>query len=144
MEEMPLAITNPLPQKPMLTLDAARRVLAAAEAEAIRHGWPVVIAVADDGGNLVTLVRLDQAQFGSVDVAIAKARAAVAYKRPTKAWDDVLHAGRFAVLGLPGMLPAEGGVPLTVGDVIVGAIGVSGVTSPQDGQIAMAGVAALG
>lgn len=136
--------TRALPQKPTLTLDAARRVLAAAEAEAIRNGWPVVIAVVDDGGNLVALARLDQAQFGSVDIAVAKARAAIAFKRPTRAWDEVLAGGRHAVLGLPGVLPSEGGVPLVAGGVMVGAVGVSGVTSVQDGQIAMAGVAALG
>jgi uncharacterized protein GlcG (DUF336 family) len=139
-----LTDTRALPQKPTLTLDAARRVLAAAEAEAIRNGWPVVIAVVDDGGNLVALARLDQAQFGSVDIAVAKARAAIAFKRPTRAWDEVLAGGRHAVLGLPGVLPSEGGVPLVAGGVMVGAVGVSGVTSVQDGQIAMAGVAALG
>lgn len=101
MEEPPLNVTDPLPRKPMLTLEAARRVLAAAEAEAARNAWPVVIAVVDDGGHLIALARLDQAQFGSVDVAIAKARAAVAYKRPTKAWDDVLHGGRLACSDCP-------------------------------------------
>lgn len=133
-----------LPVKPALTLDVARCAVDAARVEAHRHGWRVVIAVVDDGGHLITLDRLDGAQFGSVEIAIAKARAAVAFKRPTKAWDEALAGGRLAVLGLPGLLPAEGGVPILVGDATVGAIGVSGVTSPQDGQAAAAGVAALG
>jgi uncharacterized protein GlcG (DUF336 family) len=132
-----------LPTKPKLNLATARRVIDAAHVEANRHGWPVVIAVVDDGGNLLSLDRLDEAQFGSVEIAVAKARAAMAFKRPTKAWDEVLAGGRLAVLSLPGVLPAEGGVPLLLGDSIVGAVGVSGVTSPQDGQIAAAGVAAL-
>jgi uncharacterized protein GlcG (DUF336 family) len=131
------------PTKPQLNLTAARRVIETARAEAGRQGWPVVIAVVDDGGNLLSLDRLDEAQFGSVEIAVAKARAAVAFKRPTKAWDEVLTGGRLAVLSLPGVLPAEGGVPLKVGETIVGAIGVSGVTSPQDGQVAAAGAAAL-
>jgi uncharacterized protein GlcG (DUF336 family) len=136
--------TDTLPTKPQLNLATARRVIDAARAEARRQGWPVVIAVVDDGGNLLSLDRLDGAQFGSVEIAIAKARAAVAFRRPTKAWDEVLAGGRLAVLGLPGVLPAEGGVPLKVGEAIVGAVGVSGVTSPQDGQVAAAGAAALG
>lgn len=139
-----MTVSQTLPSQPKLTLDAARRIAEAARAEATRHGWPVVIAVVDDGGNLLTLDRLDGAQFGSIEIARAKAFSSVAFKRPTKAWDETLTGGRLAVLGLPGVLPAEGGVPLKIGDVIVGAIGVSGVTSPQDGQIAAAGAAALG
>jgi uncharacterized protein GlcG (DUF336 family) len=132
-----------LPQKPALTLAAARAAIEAAKTEAIKQAWLVVIAVVDDGGHLIALERLDGAQFGSVDIAIAKARAAVAFKRPTKAWDDVLAAGRQAVLGLPGVVPTEGGVPIVVQGQIVGAVGVSGVTSPQDGQVAQVAVAAL-
>lgn len=134
---------NLLEQKPVLTLAAARVVIDAAKSEATQQAWPVVIAVVDDGGHLIALERLDGAQFGSVEIAIAKARAAVAFKRPTKAWDDVLAAGRQAVLGLPGVVPTEGGVPLIVQGQIVGAVGVSGVTSPQDGVVAQAGAAAL-
>jgi uncharacterized protein GlcG (DUF336 family) len=129
--------------KPVLTLAQAREIIAAAEAEAIRNEWRVVIAVVDDGGHALALARLDGAQFGSVEIALAKARAAVAFKRPTRAWDEVLTGGRLAVLAMPGVLPAEGGVPLAIDGQIVGAIGVSGVTSPQDGQVAAAGVRAL-
>lgn len=134
---------NLLEQKLALTLAAARVVIDAAKNEATQQTWPVVIAVVDDGGHLIALERLDGAQFGSVEIAIAKARAAVAFKRPTKAWDDVLASGRQAVLGLPGVVPTEGGVPIVVQGQIVGAVGVSGVTSPQDGQVAQAGAAAL-
>ena len=134
---------EPLPEKPVLTLAAAKKIIAAAEAEAQKHAWPVVIAVVDDGGNLICLERLDNAQFGSVEIAIRKAKAAVAFKRPTKAWEDALAGGRQGVLGLPGVVPSEGGVPLTWKGKIIGAIGVSGVKASEDGQIALAGAKAL-
>jgi uncharacterized protein GlcG (DUF336 family) len=134
---------NLLPVKSVLTLATARKVIAAAEAEALQHDWPVVIAVVDDGGNLICLDRLDSAQFGSVEIAIRKAKAAVAFKRPTKAWEDALAGGRQGVLGLPGVVPSEGGVPLTWKGKIIGAIGVSGVKSSEDGQIALAGARIL-
>ena len=136
-------IDNLLPVKSVLTLATARKIIAAAEAEARQHDWPVVIAVVDDGGNLISLDRLDNAQFGSVEIAIRKAKAAVAFKRPTKAWEDALAGGRQGVLGLPGVVPSEGGVPLTWKGQIVGAVGVSGVKSSEDGQIARAGAAIL-
>jgi glc operon protein GlcG len=129
--------------QPSLTLAGARRVLAAAEAEALANRWPVVIAVVDTGGRLLTLARLDQAQYGSVEIALKKAEAAVAFKRPTKSWSDALVGGRQAVLSLPGVLPSEGGVPVEHDGCIIGAIGVSGVQPEQDGQIARAGAAAL-
>ena len=130
-------------EKAGLTLSTARKIVAAAEAEALKHAWPVVIAVVDDGGNLICLQRLDNAQFGSVEIAIGKARAAAAFKRPTKAWEELLASGQHRVLGLPGVLPSEGGVPLTWKGQIVGAVGVSGVKSSEDGQIARAGAASL-
>jgi uncharacterized protein GlcG (DUF336 family) len=133
----------PLIRKHTLTLLAAKKVAAAAETFAKRKGWNVVIAVVDDGGHLIYLARMDGTQIGSVEVAQAKARTALAFKRPTKAWDETLSDGRHAVLGLPGVTPVEGGLPLQVGEEFVGAIGVSGVTSSQDGQIAHAGAAAL-
>jgi len=131
-------------EKAGLTLAAAKKIVAAAEAEALKHAWPVVIAVVDEGGNLICLQRLDNAQFGSVEVAIQKAKSAVAFKRPTKAWEELLASGQNRVLGLPGVLSSEGGVPLTWKGQIVGAIGVSGVKSSEDGQIARAGAAILG
>ncbi len=131
-------------EKPALTLAAARKIIAAAEAEALKQGWPVVIAVVDDGGHLICLHRLDNAQFGSVEIAIQKARSAVAFKRPTKAWEELLASGQHRVLGLPGVLSSEGGVPLIWKGQTVGAIGVSGVKSSEDGQIARAGAGILG
>jgi glc operon protein GlcG len=130
-------------EKAVLTLAAAKKIVAAAEAEALKHAWPVVIAVVDDGGNLIYLQRLDNAQFGSVEIAIQKARSAMAFKRPTKAWEELLASGQHRVLGLPGVLSSEGGVPLTWKGQIVGAIGVSGVKSSEDGQIARAGASVL-
>lgn len=132
-----------LTEKPALTLAAARKIIAAAETEALKQDWPVVIAVVDDGGHLICLHRLDNTQFGSVEIAIQKARSAVAFKRPTKAWEELLVSGQHRVLGLPGVLSSEGGVPLIWKGQIVGAIGVSGVKSSEDGQVARAGAGIL-
>jgi uncharacterized protein GlcG (DUF336 family) len=129
--------------KPVLSLEDAKRVAAAAEAEARTNEWKVVIAVVDDGGHLLYLQRSHDTQFGSVETAIAKAHAAIAFQRPTKASEDAVLSGRLIHLALPGVIPAEGGVPLTIEGVIVGGLGISGVRSFQDGQIAQAGVDAL-
>ena len=129
--------------KPLLTLEDAKRVAAAAEAEARANEWKVVIAVVDDGGHLLYLQRSHDTQFGSVETAIAKAHAAVAFQRPTKASEDAVLSGRLIHLALPGVIPAEGGIPLLCDDIVIGGIGVSGVRSFQDGQIAQAGVNAL-
>lgn len=129
--------------KPVLTLDDAKRVAAAAEAEALLNAWRVVIAVVDDGGHLLYLQRSHDTQFGSVETAIKKAQAAVAFQRPTKASEDAVLSGRLIHLALPGVIPAEGGVPLTRDNQIIGGLGISGVRSFQDGQIAQAGVQAL-
>ena len=129
--------------KPILSLEDAKRVAAAAETEARTHEWKVVIAVVDDGGHLLYLQRSHDTQFGSVETAIAKAHAAVAFQRPTKASEDAVSSGRLIHLALPGVIPAEGGVPLIRDGAIIGSIGVSGVRSFQDGQIAQAGVNAL-
>jgi len=126
--------------KKVLNLDGARMVAAAADAEAKKNNWNVVIAIVDDGGNLLYLQRMDGTQTGSIQVAIDKARTAQAFKRPTKVFEDAIAGGRNAILGLNGALPLEGGLPIKSGDQVVGAIGVSGVTAPQDGQIAKAGV----
>jgi glc operon protein GlcG len=129
--------------KPVFTLEDARRVAAAAESEARSNEWKVVIAVVDDGGHLLYLQRSHDTQFGSVETAIAKAHAAVAFQRPTKASEDAVLSGRLIHLALPGVIPAEGGVPLVRDGVIIGGLGISGVRSFQDGQIAQAGVNAL-
>ncbi len=129
--------------KPVLTLDDAKRIALAAEDEARRNEWKVVIAIVDDGGHLLYLQRSHDTQFGSVETAIAKAHAAVAFQRPTKASEDAVTSGRLIHLALPGVIPAEGGVPLLCNGQIIGGLGVSGVRSFQDGQIAQAGVDAL-
>jgi len=136
------SLPGQLATKKTLTLDAAKKIAAAAEAEARKNNWNVVIVIVDDGANLVYLQKMDGTQIGSIDVAQAKAKAAVRYKRPTKAQEDALAGGRQAVLALPGFMPVEGGAPLTAGSELIGAIGVSGVQSNQDGIIAAAGVAA--
>ena len=129
--------------KIILTLDDAKKMAAAAEAEAKRNEWQVVIVIVDDGGHLLYLQRLDHAQFGSIDVAIKKAHAAIAFRRPTKIWEENIAQGQLRYLNLPGTLPIEGGLPIIVNDQFVGAIGVSGVRSFQDAQIAQAGIDAL-
>lgn len=129
--------------KPLLTLEDAKRIAAAAQAEAQLNDWRVVIAVVDDGGHLLYLQRSHDTQFGSVETAICKAHAAVAFQRPTKVSEDAVLSGRLIHLALPGVIPAEGGVPLLIEGVVVGGLGISGVRSFQDGQIAAAGVAAL-
>ena len=129
--------------KPVLTLEDAKRIAAAAEAEALKNDWRVVIAVVDDGGHLLYLQRSHETQFGSVETAIAKAHAAVAFQRPTKMSEDAVLSGRLIHLALPGVIPAEGGVPLVRDDIVIGGLGISGVRSVQDGQIAAAGANAL-
>ena len=128
-----------LMDKKALTLEAAKKLVAAAEAEAVKNKWNVVIAIVDDGGHLIYLQRMDGAQTGSVDVAIKKAQTAMAFKRPTKVFEDAVGGGRQVILALPGALPLEGGLPIAVGTQIIGAIGVSGAKSTEDGQIAKAG-----
>lgn len=128
--------------KEILALEDVKRVAAAAEAEALRNNWNVVIAVVDDGGHLMYLQR-EKVQLGSVDVAITKAKTALMFRRPTRFWEEVVAEGRQGYLALDKMLPIEGGIPLRHNDEIVGAIGVSGVKSSEDGQIAQAGASAL-
>ncbi|MDX2217639.1 MAG: heme-binding protein [Burkholderiales bacterium] len=130
-------------QKLALTLDDARRISAAAEAEATRNGWNVCIAIVDDGAHLLHFVRMDGAQLASVDIALGKAKSALLGKRPTKAYEDLIAGGRTAALSMPGITHLEGGVPIVVDGQFVGAVGVSGVKSSQDAQIAEAGIAAL-
>ena len=130
--------------KHTLTLEAAKQIANVAEKFARKKGWNVVIAIVDDGGHLIYLARMDGTQIGSVEVAQAKARTALAFKRPTKIWSEALKGGRMQILGLPGATPIEGGLPLVVKGEFLGAIGVSGVTSEQDGEIAQMGAAALG
>lgn len=129
--------------KPVLTLEDAKRIAAAAEAEAQANDWKVSIVIVDDGGHMLYLQRRHDTRFGSVETAIAKAHMAAALHMPSKASEDAVMSGRLIHLALPGVIPAEGGIPLLRDDVVVGAIGISGVRSVQDGQVAAAGAAAL-
>ncbi len=128
-----------------ISLDQAKRVMAGAEAEAKKNNWPVVIAILDPGGNVVMLHRLDNAQWGSIEVAKDKARSAVAFRRPTKVFQDLIGQGgaNLRLLNLSGASLLEGGIPIVADGRIIGGIGVSGVTSQQDAQIGQAGIDAL-
>jgi glc operon protein GlcG len=131
--------------KAVLSLEDVKRISAAAESEALANGWPVTIAVVDDGGHLLALQRLDGAAAISAYIAPAKARASALGRRETKGYEDMINQGRTAFLSAPeleGML--EGGVPVMVDGNCVGAVGVSGVKSNEDAQVAKAGVAAIG
>ena len=136
------AATAQLASKKTLTLEAARQIAAAAEKEAAGSKLTMVIAILDDGGNLIYLERMDETQIGSIEVAQQKARSAVSFKRPTKVFEDAVAGGRNAILKLPAM-PVEGGLPITVDGKIIGAMGCSGGTSPQDGVVCKAGIDAL-
>ena len=129
--------------KSTVTLELAKKIAAKANAEAVKNKWTMVITILDDGGNLVYLEKMDGTQLGSIDVAQAKARTALRFKRPTKVFEDGVAGGRNALLALPGVVPIEGGIPLIVGDAVIGSIGVSGATSAQDGAVAAAGATAL-
>jgi glc operon protein GlcG len=122
-------------------LEAAKKVMAAAEAEAMKNNWGMAIAILDSTGHIVMLHRLDNTQYGSIGVAEDKARSALDYRRPTKVFEDLVAQGGIGMrtLALRGASPLEGGIPLIVDNKVVGAIGVSGATSVQDGQVAKAG-----
>ena len=139
------AASRPPAYGPPITLELARRVMEAAEGAARRRDWPMVIAIVDGAGYLVMLHRLDQAQLGSVDVAQAKARTAALFRRPTKVFQDAIAEGGagMRMLSMEGVSALEGGVPLMLDGAVVGAIGVSGMQSSQDGEVAHAGLAAL-
>lgn len=130
--------------KPVLTDDDVKAMAAAAEAFAKGHQWNVTIAIVDDGAHLLHLHRLEGAGASTVDMAIGKARTAALGRRETKAYEDTIKQGRTAFLSAPMTAMLEGGVPILVGAEMVGAVGVSGVKSDQDAQIARAGIAALG
>ncbi len=145
MTDFATPIDRPLPYGPPLPLALAKRVLAAAEAEAAAMDWAVAIVIADASGDIVLALKRDQTQHSSLAIATGKALTAVNFRRPTKVFQDGIAAGgeglRF--LAVPGVTPLEGGFPLVVAGCIVGGIGVSGVLSSQDAQVARAGMAAL-
>ncbi|GLC28367.1 GlcG/HbpS family heme-binding protein [Roseisolibacter agri] len=131
-------------QAPTLSLDGARRALAASEAESTRMSLNVCIVVVDAGGEPVAMARQDGVLPALCDVARAKARTAARYGRSSRAWSELLGRGNAgALMNLPDMFAVEGGVPVTVSAVVVGAVGVSGASAAQDGQVAQAGAAAL-
>jgi glc operon protein GlcG len=129
--------------KKALSLDAAKKIAAAAEAEAKLQKARVVIAIVDDGGNLILLERLDDTQVASVEVGIGKARTAAIFRRPSKEFEDQIRTGRVAALALPGATPLQGGVPITFEGKVIGAIGVSGETPGQDEEIAKVGASSI-
>jgi uncharacterized protein GlcG (DUF336 family) len=140
----PAGAQAPPPYGAPITLEQAKKIMAGAEAEARKNNWPVVIAILDSGGQLVMLQRLDNAQWGSIEIAKEKARSSVALRRPTKALQDLIAQGggnlRLLTIGYSVL---EGGIPIVVDGKIVGGVGVSGVTSQQDAQVAQAGIDAL-
>jgi len=137
---MPLA----LPSKKSLTLEAAKLMAAAAEAEAARNGWNVVVAVVDDGGHALLVHRIDGTQSSSVPTAMGKARSAVAYKRPTRILEEMINKGRFSFLSAGGdPVALQGGLPIEIDGQLVGGIGVSGVKASDDEIVAQAGLDAL-
>ncbi len=139
------AQTAPPPYGPPIGIENARRIMNAAEADANKNNWAVVIAIIDSGGHIVMLHRSDNTQLSSIDIAQGKAKTALMFKRPTKVLDDAIQAGggglRF--LALKDIVPLEGGLPIVLDGKIVGAIGVSGVLSSQDAQIARSGIDGL-
>jgi uncharacterized protein GlcG (DUF336 family) len=130
--------------KKSLSLEDAKKAGAAAAAEVKKNNWKMAIAIVDDGGHLIYFERIDETQVGSIDVAIGKARTALAFKRPTKALEDAINAGQNnAILSFPNVLPREGGIPFVVDGKVVGAVGVSGGKSSEDAQVAKAAIDAL-
>jgi len=130
--------------RPMLTLEDCRRISAAAEAEAKRNSWNVCIAILDDGGHLMHLVRMDGASPANARIAMEKGRTAAESRRSSAVWEERIKAGRNSMLGMPGITPVQGGLPIVVEGICVGGVGVSGVQSHEDEQIAAAGIKALG
>jgi glc operon protein GlcG len=128
---------------PALTLDGAKAMVAAAEAEGLKNGWNVSIAIVDASGGLVVFHRLENTQPASDMIAIGKARTAARFKRPSRLLEESVAAGRLALLAVGDALPMQGGLPVVVDEQVIGAIGVSGVTAAQDEQVAHAGLAAF-
>lgn len=127
----------------VVSLEAAKKMAAAAEAEATKRNWTVAIAVVDISGGLILFHRIDDVQTGSLDVAVAKARTAARFKRPTRALADLVSKGNVGIVALPGVMPVAGGLPITADGKVVGAVGVSGMSSDQDEIIAQAGLDGL-
>jgi glc operon protein GlcG len=138
-------MTLPPPYGPPISLADAKRIMEAAEREAARNSWPMAIAIVDSTGHLLMFHRLDQTQLGSVAVAIAKAESAVNFRRPTKAFEEAIAAGGMGLrlITMPYMIALEGGIPILKEGQVIGGIGVSGMQSSQDAEVARAGLAVL-
>ena len=130
-------------EKRVLSLAAARAIVAAAENEARSRGLGVVIVVVDDAGNIIQLTRMDSAQVASVNVGIGKARTAAIYRRPSRVFEEQIKSGRIAALALADATPLQGGVPVLIAGKVVGAVGVSGDSPQVDEEIALAGASAV-
>ena len=143
--QQPAAAPPPPPYGAPITLEQAKKVMVGAEAEAKKGNWSMAIIILDSGGNMVMMQRMDGTQLGSVDAARDKAWSAVAYRRPTKAFEDAIAQGgaNLRLLRLTGASPIEGGLPIMADGKVIGSIGVSGGSSAQDGQVAKAGVDGL-
>jgi uncharacterized protein GlcG (DUF336 family) len=126
-----------------ITLEAAKKMMAAGEAEARKNGWNVAIAIVDASGDLILFQKLDDTQPGSIRVCQGKARASALFKRPSKALEEVIAGGKTAFLTVEGIIPMQGGLPVVADGKVIGAVGVSGVTSAQDEQVAAAAIAVL-
>jgi len=127
----------------VITLEAAKKMAAAGEAEARKNGWNVAITVVDANGDLILFQKLDETQPGSIGVSQGKARAAALFKRPSKALEEAIAGGKAGFLTVEGIVPIQGGVPVVVEGKVIGAVGVSGVTSAQDEQVALAATGVL-
>jgi glc operon protein GlcG len=128
---------------PAVSLDQAKKIATGAVAEANKNNWRVAIAIVDTHGFLKYYEMMDDTQTASAAVAIDKARTAAMFRRPTKMFEDGIAGGRNALLGMKGATPIEGGIPIVVAGKVIGAVGVSGLTSPQDAQVAQAGLDGL-
>ncbi len=126
-----------------VTIDQAKKIAAGVVAECLSNKWNVAVAIVDTHGSLVYFERIEDTQTVSMDIAIMKAKAAATYRRPTRAFLDAINKGGPAVMTLPGVVASPGGVPISVGGKVTGAVGVSGVTGDQDEQCAKAGLAAM-
>ena len=131
-------------EKKTVSLALAKKMAAAAEAEATKNNWAMVITVVDDGGNIVYMGRMDGAQLGSIEVSQGKAHTALAFRRPSKAFQDLVDQNQAHLVTLPHITAVQGGLPIMLDGKVVGAIGVSGGTSAQDEQCAQAGINAIG
>jgi glc operon protein GlcG len=132
-----------LADRKALTLEGAKRIMTAAEAEARTNNWNVAIAIVDQSGDLLMFQRLDEAPLANIEIALAKARTAVRLRQPTKRLEDNVAGGRTTLLAIEGAMPLEGGVPILFDGRVIGAVGVSGVASANDARIAQAGIDAL-